>query len=130
MKNDILNTSSAELRKMPCSVPEGYFDTLKNDLQRRSISVSDERKRTGRLIPYASIAASLVILASSVLFFTKAASETEDMTYEDYLVHSYILTDEDFHKDIDTAENEIEEEDIIEYLIYTGVTAELIEQSK
>jgi hypothetical protein len=52
------------------------------------------------------------------------------MTYEDYLVYSGSMTNEDFQNDIDIIENEINEEDIIEYLIYTGVTAELIEISK
>ena len=130
MGNDILNNCSAELREMPYSVPVGYFDTLKDDLQRRSNPVCTERKRMNRFVPYASVAAALAILVSAGTFFLKSTSEAEGMTYEDYLVHSEILTDEDFHKDIDIVENEINEEDIIEYLIYTGVTAELIEQSK
>ena len=128
MTNDILNKCSAELRKMPYSTPEGYFDTLKNDLLRRSVPVCNERRSMNRLISYASVVAVLAVLVSAGTFFLKSISEAEDMTYEDYLVHSEILTDEDFHKDIDNIE--INEEDIIEYLIYTGVTAELIEQSK
>ena len=130
MKNDILNKRSAELREMPYSVPEGYFDTLKNDLQRRSVPAFHERRHLNRLIPYASVAAALALLVTAGTFFMKSNSESGDMTYEDYLVHSEVLTDEDFHIDIVENENEIDEEDIIEYLIYTGVTAELIEQSK
>ena len=128
MKNDILNNCSSELREMPYSVPEGYFDTLKKDIQGRNIPSCNERKRMNSLIPYASVAAALALLVSAGTFFMKSNSEAGDMTYEDYLVYSESLTDEDFH--IDIVENEIDEEDIIEYLIYTGVTAELIEQSK
>lgn len=109
-------------------MPEGYFDTLKKDIQGRNIPSCNERKRMNSLIPYASVAAALALLVSAGTFFMKSTSEAEDMTYEDYLVYSESLTDEDFH--IDIVENEIDEEDIIEYLIYTGVTAELIEQSK
>lgn len=130
MKNDILNNCSSELREMPYSVPEGYFDTLKKDLQSRNIPSCNERKRMSSWIPYASIAAALALLVSAGTFFMKSNSEAGDMTYEDYLVYSESLTDEDFHIDIVENENEIDEEDIIEYLIYTGATAELIEQSK
>ena len=113
MKNDILNTLSSELRKMPYCVPEGYFDTLKQDLQRTGRTHSVERRLRNRVASYASIAAA-----------------AEDMTYEDYLVHSEAIIGEEYQDEITVIENEVNEEDIIEYLIYTGVTAELIETSK
>ncbi len=55
---------------------------------------------------------------------------SDEMSYEDFLVHSdYVLT-EGYEDEIAIVENEIDAEDIIEYLIYTGVTAEVIEHSK
>ena len=130
MKNDILNTLSSELRKMPYCVPEGYFDTLKQDLQRTGRTHSAEKRIRSRVASYASIAAAAAILATSGIMLMKNFMTHEDMTYEDYLVHSGAMINEDYQDEITVVENEINEEDIIEYLIYTGVTAELIETSK
>jgi hypothetical protein len=50
------------------------------------------------------------------------------MTYEDYIVHSEIMiVDEEEAED---AYPEADAQDIVEYLIHTGITAELIEFSK
>jgi hypothetical protein len=130
MKNDILNTLSSELRKMPYCVPEGYFDTLKRDLQRTGKTYSSERRILSKVASYSSIAAAAVILAASGIMLMKNILTHEDMTYEDYLVHSGAMINEDYQDEITVVENDINEEDIIEYLIYTGVTAELIETSK
>ena len=130
MKNDILNTLSSELRKMPYCVPEGYFDTLKQDLQRTGRTHSVERRLRNRVASYASIAAAAAIMATSGIMLMKNILTHEDMTYEDYLVHSEAILGEEYQDEITVIENEVNEEDIIEYLIYTGVTAELIEISK
>ena len=130
MKNDVLNTFSSELRKMPYCVPEGYFDTLKQDLQRTGRTHSVERRLRNRVASYASIAAAAAIMATSGIMLMKNILAHEDMTYEDYLVHSEAIIGEEYQDEITVIENEVNEEDIIEYLIYTGVTAELIETSK
>jgi hypothetical protein len=130
MNNDMLNSRSSEFRKIPYSVPEGYFDTLKNNLRRESITAAGKRSFLNRAGAYASIAAAFLILITAGTILMKSTIGAEDMTYEDYLVYSGSMTNEDFQNDIDIIENEINEEDIIEYLIYTGVTAELIEISK
>lgn len=130
MKNDILNTLSSEFRKMPYCVPEGYFDTLKQDLQRTGRTHSVERRLRNRVASYASIAAAAAIMATSGIMLMKNILTHEDMTYEDYLVHSEAIIGEEYQDEITVIENEVNEEDIIEYLIYTGVTAELIETSK
>ena len=130
MKNDILNTLSSEFRKMPYCVPEGYFDTLKQDLQRTGRTHSVERRLRNRVASYASIAAAAAIMATSGIMLMKNILTHEDMTYEDYLVHSEAILGEEYQDEITVIENEVNEEDIIEYLIYTGVTAELIETSK
>ena len=53
------------------------------------------------------------------------------MTYEDFLVHSDYVLSESYDELVNVVEaEEIADEDIIEYLIYTGVTAEVIEISK
>lgn len=129
MKNDILNNCSSELRERPYSVPEGYFDALKASLQRESMAVA-KRSFLNRTAAYASMAAAFLIFITAGTLIMRSTIGADDMTYEDYLVHSGAMTGEDFQNDIDIIENEINEDDIIEYLIYTGVTAELIEISK
>jgi hypothetical protein len=52
------------------------------------------------------------------------------MTYEDYLVHSDMLISTEYDNESYYAEANMAEEDIVEYLIYTGMSAEAIELSK
>ena len=129
MKTDILNTFSSELRKMPYSVPEGYFNTVKKDLQKNSV-VRIDNGLWNRFIPYASVAAVFIALVTAGMLLMRGSLGENEMTYEDYLVHSGAMLNEGYSEEITVIENEINEEDIIEYLIYTGVTAELIEYSK
>jgi hypothetical protein len=103
---------------------------LKQDLQRTGRTHSVERRLRNRVASYASIAAAAVLLATSGMMLMKNILTHEDMTYEDYLVHSEAIIGEEYQDEITVIENEVNEEDIIEYLIYTGVTAELIETSK
>lgn len=130
MNTDLLNTFSSELRKMPYGVPEGYFDALKKELQKSPAVTVGERGHRNRFAQYASIAAAAVIFMTAGALITRSLSGHDEMTYEDYLVHSGAMIDQEYQDEITVIENEVNEEDIIEYLIYTGVTAELIEISK
>lgn len=122
MKNDILNTHSSILKENPYSVPETYFETLQTDLIRR--------KKRFSVSPYISIAAACIVFITAGLMLIRNTDMSDEMSYEDFLVHSdYVLT-EGYEDEIAIVENEIDAEDIIEYLIYTGVTAEVIEHSK
>ena len=88
------------------------------------------RKKKSSTSPYISIAAACLIFLTAGLMLIRNTVISDEMSYEDYLVHSdYVLT-EGYEDDINVIENDIDAEDIIEYLIYTGVTAEVIEQSK
>ena len=129
MNNDILKYSSDELRKMPYTVPEGYFEQVKAEISRSTASeegVSLWRKA----VPYISVAATFLIMVSAGTFFLEKTTQQDGMTYEDYLVHSDMLIEAEYEQDTQIADATIAAEDIIEYLIYTGVTAEDIEQSK
>ena len=121
MKNDILNTHSSILKENPYGVPESYFETLKGDLMRKKKSFAS---------PYISIAAACLIFLTAGLMLIKNTVISDDMSYEDYLVHSDYIFTEGYEDEINVIENDIDADDIIEYLIYTGVTAEVIEQSK
>lgn len=121
---------SPELKKMPFSVPEGYFDSLREDLKKpRTIKMSV----WGRLSPYAAVAAVFIFMVSAGTFFLEQTTPDQDMTEEDYMLFSDNMTISaiyEMEEDGQIAEAGIADEDIIEYLIYSGITAEEIENSK
>lgn len=131
MKNDILHNSSDKLRKMPYIIPDGYFEDF---IRTNQISGTAEQAAhstlTRKLAPYLSMAAAFLLIVTAGRFLMQHTSTADEMTYEDYLVHSDIMIEAEYENDIQIAEALPVEEDIIEYLIYTGVTAETIELSK
>lgn len=129
MNNDILKYSSDELRKMPYTVPEGYFEQVKAEIS-RSTAAEEGVSLWRKAVPYISVAATFLIMVSAGTFFLEKTTQQEGMTYEDYLVHSDMLIEAEYEQDTQIADAAIADEDIIEYLIYTGVTAEDIELSK
>lgn len=129
MNNDILKYSSDELKKMPYTVPEGYFEQVKAEIS-RSTAAEEGVSLWRKAVPYISVAATFLIMVSAGTFFLEKTTQQEGMTYEDYLVHSDMLIEAEYEQDTQIADATIAAEDIIEYLIYTGVTAEDIELSK
>lgn len=136
MEKDILN-SSPELKKMPFKVPEGYFD----ELQIEALKCTEPKKLHvsiwTRLAPYASVAAMfLFILVLGKVFLGSNTAESVDIDesadFEDYMVFAGGETDIAIHNIASEqfAENSVEDEDIIEYLIYIGVSENDIEHSK
>ena len=129
MNNDILKYSSDELKKMPYTVPEGYFEQVKAEIS-RSTAAEEGVSLWRKAVPYISVAATFLIMVSAGTFFLEKTTQQEGMTYEDYLVHSDMLIEAEYEQDTQIADATIAAEDILEYLIYTGVTAEDIELSK
>ena len=128
-ENDILK-DCRELKENPFTVPEGYFESFKTEARKpmvRKVNFMD------RIAPYAAVAAKFVFLVTvGTLFLDNTTSEYE-MTEEDYVLFSDSMMNSlayEMGYMSQTAEAEISEEDIINYLIYTGVTAEQIELSK
>jgi hypothetical protein len=85
------------------------------------------------MAPYAAMAAVFVFLVSAGTFLLEKSSPDYNMTEEDYVMFAdnmmnTIAYEMEFGSQI--AEADLSDEDIINYLIYTGVTAEHIELSK
>ena len=123
IKIDILAENKA-LRENPYTVPEGHFNDLKAQVRR-------PRKEPvvtlwGKLAPYASLAAVFVsVFAAGSLLFNRNEME---ITQEDYFLFSENFLDTyDMEDTYQIADAELAESDIIEYLIYAGVTAEEFE---
>lgn len=125
-KKDIL-AEITSLRENPYTVPEGHF----NDLKARVRRSKKEPVVTlwGKLAPYASLAAVFVsVFAAGSLLFNNNELE---ITQEDYFLFSEnFLETYEMDDAGQLADAEIGDNDIIEYLIYTGITAEEIEMSE
>lgn len=130
MKNDVLHTMSSELRKNPYNVPEGYFEDLRGRMYRTE-NLIEPRSIFNRLVPYMSMAAAFIIVALSGAILLRNADE-DYMTYEDYIVHSDMMVSSIYEDEGQIAEatEDVNDDDIINYLIYSGVTAEDIELIK
>lgn len=128
-ENDILK-DCRELKGNPFTVPEGYFESFKAEARKpmvRKVNFMD------RIAPYAAVAAMFVFLVTVGTLFLDNTTTEYEMTEEDYVLFSDSMMNSlayEMGYMSQTAEAEISEEDIINYLIYTGVTAEQIELSK
>ena len=118
MKNEkhILK-DNAELKSMPFTVPEGYFEGLKAELK----TIPEQQMKPARVVKwkpfvrFASIAAVMAALIAAGAFFLEKDGEDAGFTV--------IQEDANYYADLQS----LTEEDIIEYLISTGVELEDIE---
>lgn len=127
-ENDILN-NNPDLKQMPFSVPEGYFESFR--IEKQVVSIKTDLWT--RVAPYAAMAAVFVLLVTVGNFLLEKSTTEYIMTEEDYILFSdnamNTITYEMVYGD-HVAEAELMDEDIINYLIYTGVSAEEIEYYK
>lgn len=120
MKNqdkDILR-DNIHLKEMPFSTPDGYFDGLKQ-------KATSCRCRTiwNTSTPYVVLAAMFALLVVAGSFFLEHISK-DSYTEEDYIVFSDNMTNIIFDEYEQQYAEAISEDDIIEYLIYTGTDIE------
>lgn len=128
-ENDILK-DNLELKQMPFTVPEGYFEAFK-EANARPVAV--KVSLGNRIAPYAAMAAVFVSLVTTGTFLLERSMPQYDMTEEDYVLFSDNMMNTiayEMEYGSQLAEAEVSSEDIINYLIYTGVSAEHIELSK
>lgn len=128
-KKDILR-DCPELKQMPFTVPEGYFESFKAEAAKPMVH---KVSFMNRFAPYAAMAAVFACLVTAGTFLLERTTPAYQMTEEDYMLFSdnmmNTITYEMEYGD-QLAEAEISDEDIINYLIYSGITAEEIELYK
>lgn len=128
-EKDILK-DCLQLKQMPFTVPEGYFETFKAEASKPMVRKLDFRTR---IAPYAAMAAVFAFMVTAGTYLLEKSAPEYQMTEEDYVMFSdNMMTTIAYEMEYgyQLAEAEISEEDIIEYLIYTGVSAEQIELLK
>ena len=125
-KIDIL-LDCQELKKMPFTVPEGYFESFKEETRKPMVQKLSFRKI---VMPYIAVAAMFAFMVTTGTLLLERSTPEYQMTEEDYFMFSdNMMNTIAYEMEYGTqfAEAEINDEDIINYLIYTGVTAEQIE---
>ncbi len=106
---DILK-DKARLKDNPFVVPEGYFEAMRERASHLpEIQKVRDRKIRRILVPVLSAAASLALILSGMLLFDGRRAAPEHRLYSD---------------NVATA---LSNDEIIEYLIYTGTSAEEID---
>ncbi len=126
-ETDIL-TKCHQLKEMPYSTPEGYFEGIDERVMqniRKGQSVSPFRLK---LVPYLSAAAMLAVVAGIGFGVLKHRMQDEAIIdVEDYISYMTPLTEpESIYYSYNTAEESLTEEDIINYLIDSGISLETI----
>ncbi len=113
-----------ELRKMPYNLPEGYFDGFRMNMK--------PGRTQSPWKTWISVAASVVILITGGLLFSRHISPADEFTHEDFLLFSDSMINTEYfeYTSEQYAEAEMTDEDIIDYLIYSGISAEEVEQYK
>ena len=119
------------LKNNPYSVPEGYFESLKDRAVKYSKPSDVAPMQLKRILWTAmSMAAMFIIMVTAGTMFLKGVTPEEDLTQEDYIVFSDGYFDLEMYEDNMSeqyADASISDEDIVEYLIYIGATEEYIE---
>ncbi len=121
-KSNIFNNK----RKEAFEVPDGYFECLKMRLG----GIPAQKMVAGpahRIKPYLALAAcfvSLLVVGNAVLRNTTSGNEEE--LYDKYYYISMLQPEEYLHQDT-VSHDTISEEDVINYLIDSGATSEMIE---
>ena len=111
---DILK-DNISLKEMPFSTPEGYFDRLKDDLK----TGQGKSGSWKHLTPYLALVAMFALLVAAGGFFLERTTD-DGFSQEDYIVFSEEMTNTIFYDSDEQYADAVTEDDIIEYLIYTG----------
>ena len=121
---DILK-DNAQLKKMPFSTPDCYFEDLRHNLKTQQRE--NTRKNLGR--GWELTAAMITLLLTAGTFFLARTGTDMDFTEEDYLVFSDDISTEVIYdsSQLYAYSESLTDEEIIQYLIDTGWEIEDIE---
>ena len=125
--NDIL--SSDKLKSFHPGAPEGYFQEFRS--RAKAIPHSNHVNAAHRAASYAAIAATFILMVVGGTFFLEKvtpqeAIHSDTLSEADYIIYSTILPSLDESEMYEQAISidEIDTEDIVAYLIYSGESIE------
>lgn len=128
-KNRDILADNPKLKEQVYSVPDGYFSEFKAGMTPYAYV---EPSLARRLVPYLSMAAVFIFLVTAGTFFLQQTTPADEFTQEDFILYSSNISGIGLYEEEpdQLADAGIADEDIIEYLIYSGISAEEIELSK
>ena len=128
-KNRDILADNPKLKEQVYSVPDGYFSGFKAGM---TPYASVEPSLARSLVPYLSMAAVFIFLVTAGTFFLQQTTPADEFTQEDFILYSSNISGIGLYEEEpdQLADAGIADEDIIEYLIYSGISAEEIELSK
>lgn len=125
--------SRKELKEMPFSVPDGYFDRLSGRISAGTAHEEGSRSLWSRIAPYAAMAAMFVLIAlAGQAVIRQQERNISNEAEEDSFFYTQIMPVSGLEEIYATGDNgyiadsELSDEDIIEYLIYSGLPVESI----
>lgn len=123
-KSDILNGGE----RLAYDVPEGYFDGLKA----RLTGIPERRIASGpmqRIAPYLALAACFVgmMIAGTAVLRSTAGEAADEYSEMAYAALSQVIQSEEYLPSATVEQDSITDEDVINYLIDSGASTELIE---
>jgi len=114
--------------KPSMEVPEGYFDSLKTRLSAIPAKQEERLGTWSRVRPYLALAASfaaILIIGNAVLSGTAGKKSAEPSITEANYAEIILMTNpETIYDMMDKTVEEVSDEDIINYLIESGVSTE------
>ena len=123
---DILKENT-QLKQMPFSTPEGYFESLKQNLKDKG----HDSRGIGAVAIWSriSVAAAIAILVTAGAILMSSPSTANEFTEEDYIVFSDDISTDVIYSasTLYAYTEEISDEDIILYLIDSDWEADVIE---
>lgn len=124
--------SRKELREMPFSVPDGYFDRLNGKICADAAHAEGSTPIWNRVAPYAAMAAMFVLIAlAGQAVIHQQERNISNEAEEDSFFYTQIMPVSGLEEIYETgdgyiAESGLSDEDIVEYLIYSGLPVESI----
>lgn len=117
-----------ELRENPFLIPDGYIASFKNKAScSHAPKYSSVSKRVGT---YIAVAASIILMALAGIDLIQKLSPSDDYDSIDLLVFSDMSTESGYDLQAMYEEEELTDEEIIEYLIYIGTPIESLESNE
>lgn len=121
--NDILEN----VARPSCKVPDGYFDNLKSRLSSIPASKTVSPGLWMRVRPYAALAASfaaILVIGNSLLRNTASQPNEGDYSDASYAEMISLVSPETIYNVMEYGQEDISEDDIINYLIESGIRTE------
>ncbi len=139
---DVLK-SEKKLREMPFSVPDGYFDGLQCRIMAKAGSTAcGHRSERGRNLPHRllqTVTAAAMLSAVVAGSLSISSTSRERIRQEEQMLNDAFFYTELMPNDMDilyeesnygyVADSDLSEEDIIDYLIYSGIPVEELNES-